>query len=176
MQVQRHFGCWYHSLQRQTGLEISRRYWYWYFLVPWIETDTDTDTQTQSTSRPILILIPWKCTGTDTDTDILLNKNSAKTFQKMLRPLDRYRYWYRDSRNPWIETDTDTSCLGIGTFDTIPIFPSVSGGGGVDYDDDALKSPFYGHSAQPTYMVLKPKSTRPAYEGSFLETMPCWTK
>ena len=44
----------------------------------------------------------------------------------MLRPLDRYRYWYRDSRNPWIETDTDTSCLGIGTFDTIPIFTSVS--------------------------------------------------
>ena len=113
--------------QRQTGPEISRRYWYWYFLLPWIETDTDTDTQTQSTSRPILILIPWKCTGTDTDTDILLNKNSAKTFQKMLRPLDRYRYWYRDSRNPWIETDTDTSCLGIGTFDTILIFPSVSG-------------------------------------------------
>ena len=93
---------------------------------PWIETDTDTDTQTQSTSRPILILIPWNCTGTDTDTDTLLNKNSAKTLQKMLRPLDRYRYWYRDSRNHWIETDTDTSCLGIGTFDTIPIFPSVS--------------------------------------------------
>ena len=112
--------------QRQTGLDFSRRYWYWYFLGPWIETDTDTDTQARSTSRPILILIPWKCTGTDTDTDILLNKNSARTFQKMLRPLDRYRYWYRDSRNPWTETDTDTSCLGIGTFDTIPIFPSVS--------------------------------------------------
>ena len=113
--------------QRQTGPEISRRYWYWYFMGPWIETDTDTDTQTQSTSRPILILIPWKCTGTDIDTDTLLNKNSAKTFQKMLKALDRYRYWYRDSRNPWIETDTDTSCLGIGTFDTIPIVPSVSG-------------------------------------------------
>ena len=114
------------TYQRQTGPEISRRYWYWYFLWPWTETDTDTDTQTWSTSRPILILIPWKCTGTDTDTDTLLNKNSAKTLQKMLRPLDRYRYWYRDSRNHWIETDTDTSCLGIGTFDTIPIFPSVS--------------------------------------------------
>ena len=112
--------------QRQTGPEILRRYWYWYFLWPWTETDTDTDTQTWSTSRPILILIPWKCTGTDTDTDTLLNKNSAKTLQKMLRPLDRYRYWYRDSRNHWIETDTDTSCLGIGTIDTIPIFPSVS--------------------------------------------------
>ena len=113
--------------QRQTGPEISRRYWYWYFMGPWIETDTDTDTQTQSTSRPILILIPWIWTGTDIDTDTLLNKNSAKTFQKMFKALDRYRYWYRDSRNAWIETDTDTSCLGIGTFDTIPIFPSVSG-------------------------------------------------
>ena len=113
--------------QRQTGPEILRRYWYWYFLWPWTETDTDTDTQTWSTSRPILILIPWKCTGTDTDTDTLLNKNSAKTLQKMLRPLDRYRYWYRDSRNHWIETDTDTSCLGIGTFDTILIFPFVPG-------------------------------------------------
>ena len=118
---------WYGDYQRQTGPEILRRYWYWYFLWPWTETDTDTDTQTWSTSRPILILIPWKCTGTDTDTDTLLNKNSAKTLQKMLRPLDRYRYWYRDSRNHWIETDTDTSCIGIGTFDTIPIFPSVSG-------------------------------------------------
>ena len=120
------YGPVYVIYQRQTGPEISRRYWYWYFLWPWTETDTDTDTQTWSTSRPILIPIPWKCTGTDTDTDTLLNKNSAKTLQKMLRPLDRYWYWYRDSRNPWIETDTDTSCLGIGTFDTIPIVPSVS--------------------------------------------------
>ena len=78
------------------------RYWYWYSDLVYIETETDTDTDT----------LPYK--------------NSSKTLQKMLKPLDRYWYWYRDSRNSWIETDTDTGCLSIGTFDTIPIVPSVS--------------------------------------------------
>ena len=100
------------------------RYWYhspWYRCFRY---DIDTDTFAGSKSR--LIPIAGRCPGTDTDTETLLNKNSAKTIQKMHKPLDRYRDWYRDSKTASIETDTDTKGLGIGLFDTIPIFPSVS--------------------------------------------------
>ena len=82
------------------SISLNRdRYWHWY-----------------QKNVPGLILIPR----------LYLIRNCCIWPKNWCRWLDRYRYWYRDPRNAPIETDTDTTALGIGVFDTIPIFPSVS--------------------------------------------------
>ena len=83
------------------SISLNRdRYWHWY-----------------QKNVPGLILIPR----------LYLIRNCCIWPKNWCRCLNWYRYWYPDPRNAPIETDTDTTALGIGVFDTIPIFPSVSG-------------------------------------------------
>ena len=75
------------------------RYWYWY-----------------QENVPGLILIPR----------LYLIRDPFMSNKILSNGLNRDWYWYRDSNMSRIDTDTDTKSLGIGLFDTIPIFPSVS--------------------------------------------------
>ena len=104
----------------------------------WFDTDTDTFSGSRSIPRLILILkiglnrdrywywYQENVPGLILIPRLYLIRNCCIWPYNWCRWLDRYRYWYRDPRNAPIETDTDTTALGIGVFDTIPIFPSVS--------------------------------------------------
>ena len=82
------------------GIDLDRdRYWYWY-----------------QENVPGLILIPR----------LYLIRDPFMSNKIWSNGLNRDWYWYRDSNMSRIDTDTDTKSLGIGPFDTIPIFPSVS--------------------------------------------------
>ena len=80
------------------GIGLNRdRYWYWY-----------------QENVPGLILIPR----------LYLIRNPFMSNMIWSNGLHRDWYWYPDSNMSRI--DTDTKGLGIGLFDSIPIFPSVS--------------------------------------------------
>ena len=136
-------------------LPLNRyRDWYRDSEEPPIDTGTDTDTQRSPQSIPILILIPAPQSILILIPILLLHKvfhfprKSVKFWiyspKKLRKPLNRYRDLYRDSEKLPIDTGTDTGTqkspqsipililipsisIRIRLFDTIPIFPSVSG-------------------------------------------------